>query len=194
MSKASPPIILASQSANRKKILEMFDLPFQCLPANIDETPLPNEDPRIYVKRMALEKVETIQKTHPESLIISGDTIGYKSHKILQKPQSPEEALEMMDLLNNTRHQIMTGMCLALGNRRSLSVTVTRIQFRKISQQAMRKYIQSNEWNGLAAGWGLHTKAYAFVKSINGSPSALPGLPVSRLATTLISFGIQHEL
>lgn len=190
----NPQIILASQSPSRKSAMGFLGIDFECHPQDIDETPFPDEKPRVYVKRLALEKALSAQQHHPDALIIAADTIGYKSHTILQKPSSPQDAFDMISKLSNSRHRILTGMCILHKTRKSLSVSVTRVQFRKLTPLAIRNYVESNEWQGFSAGYSTSNRAFTFIKSINGSLSTITGLPMARLANTLSSFGVKHDI
>ncbi len=185
-------IILASGSRSRREMLEKINLPFTCEPQNIDETPLKNEDPRPYVKRITLSKAYQALQKHPDSCIIAADTIGYKQRKILQKPQSPEDARSTIQLLNNARHKVITGLCVMHQNRTCLKVYVTRISFKKISPSAIERFIDSEEWKNYAPCYSLlaHT---TFIKSINGSFSSVMGFPMAELTNILSSFGIHHD-
>ena len=98
--KNNPPIILASASPRRRELLEEQGIiPNQIIPADIDETPLKNELPRPYVKRMAIEKAEAIAPLHLNSFILAADTVVVMGRRILQKPENEKEAYKFLTLM-----------------------------------------------------------------------------------------------
>lgn len=186
-----PQLVLASQSPSRKELLEKLNIPFITEAQNIDETPLKKEKPRPYVKRLALEKAKSALKKFPDACIISADTIGYKKQCILQKPKCAEEARKSIFMLNNTRHQMFTGLCIMNAHRKFLRVFVTRVTLRHLDEKTLNQFILSESWRNIAPCYSITTHA-SFIKSINGSLSSVMGLPLAEVANTLKSFGVHH--
>lgn len=189
----SQEIILASQSPSRKELLSRIGLPFSCAPQDIDETPYHREKPHPYVRRLAHEKALSAKKRYPNAVIIAADTIAYKGHTILQKPNDAQEAQAMISMLSGTRHRIFTGLCVSYKERHCVKSFVTRVQFRRLHASSIKTYVASQKWRGVSGGYALTSPSISFVKSLNGSLSSVIGLPLAELCTILHSFGVKHD-
>lgn len=129
---AEADFILASASPRRRQLLTDMRTRFLVVPADIDETPMPDECPRAYVLRMARSKAETVYQGNymegktPKLPVLGVDTVVVGSiqdresaqvvEKIFGKPESEAHALEMLMTLSGTRHRVLTGIALVVDN------------------------------------------------------------------------------
>jgi len=187
-------VILASQSPSRRELFSRLGIPFDVEPQDIDETPLSNEKPHPYVRRVALEKALSAQRKSPKSLIISADTVVYKNHAFFQKPRNPQEAHQTLQRLSGARHRIFTGLCVLHEDRQCIKTIVTRVTFRRLQPEVIQRYVDQKHYQGFAGGYSIDGPALAFIKRVNGSISSIMGLPLSELCNILTSFGIKHDL
>lgn len=178
--KSKPPLILASASPRRVELLQQVGIvPDLILPADIDETPLRGELPRDYAQRVACAKAETIAATHPNSFILSADTVVAAGRRILPKAEDEEQARACLNLLSGRRHAVWTGLCLIdpAGRVRTRTIT-TAVKFARLHPDQIDAYIAGGEWRGKAGGYGIQGMAAAFIPFIGGSYSAVVGLPL----------------
>lgn len=178
--KSKPPLILASASPRRVELLQQVGIvPDHILPADIDETPLRGELPRDYAQRVACAKAETIAATHPNSFILSADTVVAAGRRILPKAEDEEQARACLNLLSGRRHAVWTGLCLIdpTGRVRARTIT-TAVKFARLHPDQIDAYIAGGEWRGKAGGYGIQGMAAAFIPFIGGSYSAVVGLPL----------------
>ena len=173
-------LILASASPRRKELLaEQNIVPDLIIPADIDETPLKNELPRPYVKRMALDKAQAIAPNNTDSFILAADTVVVMGRRILQKPESAEESHKFMTLMSGRRHKVMGGICLITPTGKIITrVVETTVKFKNLSEQDKQFYVDSKEWEGKAGGYAIQGLASQFIPSINGSYSNIVGLSI----------------
>ncbi len=195
-------LVLASASPRRKELLSLLVKSFEVLPADIDETPIPDENPEQYVIRMAQEKASaTIEKYaqqpsfDPSSIFIASDTSVVVDQEILGKPESFDDAKRMLSLLSGRSHQVMTSLCVAdFGKRHVVSqCVVTDVFFRSISELEIQQYWNTDEPRGKAGSYAIQGLGAVFVESMSGSYSAVVGLPLFETAKILAEFGI-HSL
>ena len=157
--------ILASQSPQRKMLLSQIGFePAKIEPADIDETPKNNEKPSQYVKRMAKEKALFVANKHKGEVVLASDTVVVCGTTIIQKSQSDEEQIRVMQMLSGKTHRVLTGVCVVDKEGKA----VVRLNTTKIE--------------GLLAG---------FVKQIIGSYSGVVGLPLFETRNLLIGAGIK---
>ncbi len=188
----SAPLILASASPRRKDLLAQIGItPTAILPTDIDETPLKNEKPSIYVKRLAISKAKAISHAHHGSIILAADTTVACGTRILEKPNDIKQARKFLELLNGRAHRVYTGVAVTnpTGEIRSKTV-MTRVHFKHLSDEEMQWYLANNEWQGLAGGYAVQGLAARFITNVNGSFSSVVGLPLYETTQLLNWAGI----
>lgn len=186
-------LILASASPARKALLESAGFtPDKIIPADIDETPRKGEKPGAYVKRLALEKAQAIQKQHPDAFIIAADTVAVSGAKIIGKPDDRAHAKRIITHFGGRRHRVITGLCiLAPMGKKTHKLIESTVKCRRITESELEWYLDSGEWEGKSGCYGLQGRASCFIEWINGSYSSIIGLPVSETVSALRSMGFK---
>ncbi|MBA6389732.1 septum formation inhibitor Maf [Colwellia sp. BRX10-3] len=188
-------LILASQSPRRKELLQQLGYDFICLPADIDESVLPTETPEQYVARLALEKARAIAKQHGEDVVVLGsDTSVVFGQHILGKPESLTDCLATLKMLSGNSHQVITAIAAVKGERSSVVVVRTEVDFKVLTEQEIKHYWQTGEPQDKAGAYGIQGVAGQFVKQIRGSYSAVVGLPLYETAELLSAFGVKSSM
>ena len=183
--------ILASGSVHRLALLKTIGYePKKIVSANIDESEKPHETPLAFVKRMAKEKALKASADFPNENVLSADTIVLVSGKILHKSQNAQEQTKVMESLSGKTHKVITSVCLRAKDGRLLQRTVmTRIVMKKMSEQEIKEYVDSNEWVGVV-GYSIEGRLGAYVKKIIGSYSGVVGLPLFETKNLLTGVGV----
>ena len=186
------PLILASASPRREALLAQIGItPSQICAADIDETPRKSELPRLYAQRMAQEKALKVADEHPQALILAADTVVALGRRILPKAETHQQARDCLVQLSGRRHRVLTALALYEGTSpRSRKCVVSLVQFKNLTQDDMDWYLASQEWYGKAGGYGIQGSAQAFVKQMQGSYSAIVGLPLLEVRNALASASI----
>ena len=174
-------LILASQSPRRRELLGFFRIPFTVRVADIDETMTPGADPYCEVARVSHLKALAVPR-EPEDVVVAADTIVVCQGKILGKPRSKEEAVEMLTLLSGRDHQVMTGLTVLRGDRAVVCTEVTDLHFRELSQKEIEAYVATGESMVKAGSYGIQGGAALFCPRMVGDYYNVMGLPVCRLA------------
>ncbi|MEL7491333.1 MAG: Maf family nucleotide pyrophosphatase [Pseudomonadota bacterium] len=176
---ARPRLILASASPRRLALLRQIGVaPDETVPADIDETPLKNELPRDYAKRLAIEKADYVANQRPGAFVLGADTAVACGRRILPKAEDAETARSCLALLSGRSHRVWTGVALARDDVISVRIVETRVKVRRLSAAATDAYIASGEWEGKAGGYAIQGLFAAHVISIIGSYSSVVGLPL----------------
>ncbi|WP_378945227.1 Maf family protein [Paracoccus sp. R86501] len=191
MAELRPPrLVLGSASPRRLELLAQIGItPHALRPADIDETPRPGEAARAYVRRMAVEKAQTIG-IDPDEACLTGDTTVVVGRRILGKPADRAEAAAFMRLLSGRRHVVLTSMALRHGDRLAVRLVETRVRMRSLDAATLEAYLDMGDWQGKAGGYAIQGAAAAFIPWIQGSFSAVVGLPLSETAALLAAIGI----
>lgn len=180
-------LVLGSASPRRRDLLGQIGVvPDQIAPADIDETPLKAELPRVYVERMAREKNAAVTS---DGLILTADTVVSAGRRILGKPADATEAAQFLMLLSGRRHRVTTSVCLRLGSTLRQRTVETRVKVKRLSDHELSAYLRSGEWQGKAGGYAIQGIGAALIPEINGSYTNVVGLPLTEAANLLNGFG-----
>ena len=185
-------LLLASASPRRREILENLGFEFEVLPSNVDESEVPWDDPVESAKLLAEIKGIDAQKTRPRKTIIAADTIVLCEGQVMGKPESSEDAAEMLGKLSGRMHEVVTGIALIkLPNSRIIEAERTKVFFRKLSPEEISRYITTREPFDKAGAYAIQGLGAVFVERLEGSYSGVMGLPLYQTARLLEEFGIQ---
>ncbi|SDI40168.1 septum formation protein [Ferrimonas sediminum] len=170
---------LASSSPRRRELLGQLGYRFDCVSPQIDETPAAGESPNQYVSRLAAEKARAGQALVSQPLpVIGSDTIVVLDQQILGKPKDAEDAMATLQRLQGRSHQVMTAVACVQGDRIEQTLVVTEVTFCAMSEAQIRAYVDSQEPMDKAGSYGIQGLGGAYVQAINGSYSAVVGLPM----------------
>jgi septum formation protein len=184
-------LVLASASPRRLDLLRQIGIePDLVDPADIDETPLRDELPRLYAARLARAKAETVRLRHPDALILAADTVVACGRRILGKPDDERAARAFLTLLSGRRHRVIGAIAVMHpnGNISSREV-VSRALFKRLTKSEIAAYLATGEWQGKAGGYAIQGRAAAFVAWMAGSYSNIVGLPLYETAQLLTGHG-----
>jgi septum formation protein len=187
-------LILASASPRRAEILSQIGVLFTVIPAYIDESVLPNEDPQVYVRRVALAKAVAVSAdSGPLTPVLAADTAVVIDSSILGKPTGIEHARSMLELLSGRWHEVVSGVAIMHEDVSLISVR-TRVKFRPILEHEIEAYWSSGEPADKAGSYAIQGIGGAFVERIEGSYSNVVGLPMVETSTLLNKYSIAHAL
>ena len=182
-------LILGSGSPRRSELLAQLGVfPDEIRPPEIDETPVKAELPRPYCRRMAYEKLLAVPRNDDE-IVLCADTTVALGRRILGKPQDMGEAAGFLLALSGRRHRVITAIAVAAGDQVWQRDVVTTVRMKTLSNQELNAYLQSNDWQGKAGGYGIQGQAGAFITWISGSFSAVVGLPLAETTNLLLAAG-----
>lgn len=191
-------LILASASPRRAELLAQIGVPARTLPVDIDESPLAAERPADYVARLAREKArqgykaaqQTLQAEGQPLLVIGSDTTVVLDGAILGKPSDRPQAIATLQRLSGQTHEVMTAVALAGPDGIREGLSITRVTFRPLSEKEIEAYCDTGEPMDKAGSYGIQGLGGVFVSRLEGSYSAVVGLPLELTAGLLAEAGI----
>ncbi len=180
-------LILASKSPRRNDLLRQIGIQVNILPSNIDEQALLFTNPEEYVRELSFLKADHVAQSYPDSWILGADTIVISGSQILGKPRSKNEAIDMLNQLNDRDHLVYTGFCVMNREKTALiqDCVKTRVRFKHLSRREILWYVETGEPFDKAGGYGIQGIGAFLVKEIAGSYSNVVGLPVCEVVDTL---------
>jgi septum formation protein len=184
-------LILASASPRRLQLLAQIGLtPDLVDPADIDETPLAGETPRLLALRLARAKAAAVAGRRAGAFILAADTVVAVGRRLLGKPVDEADAARMLALLSGRAHRVLTAVAVAAPDGRSAArLSETRLHFKRLTSQETADYLACGEWMGKAGGYGVQGRAGAFVIDLNGSYTGVVGLPLYETRALLTGLG-----
>jgi len=186
-------LVLASQSPRRKALLSQLGYQFICQPANIDESVFDDEPALNYVVRMAKEKAQVIAqqaKPYHNRLILGADTCVVNDGEILAKPIDLADCITILKTLSAKKHQVLTAIAVTNGDNISHEVILTDVYFKTLATDEITAYWHTGEPQDKAGAYGIQGIGGQFVRRMEGSYSAVVGLPLYETSQLLAKFGL----
>ena len=182
-------LILASSSPRRAELLRQMGARFTICPASIDETPRFDERAADYVERMAREKALLVAANQPDALILGSDTSVVLDNEILGKPTDAADAKAMLAALSGRRHQVLTAVAVASAGDCDSCLVKTEVSFYRLTAEQIAAYVATGEPMDKAGSYGIQGFGGIFVEQLQGSYSAVVGLPLQETSALLAAAG-----
>jgi septum formation protein len=192
-------LVLASASPRRQDLLRSANISFIVQPADVDETPLPEESAQECAERLAKEKALAVWQKRPQDLVLGADTVVVVDGVSLAKPVDGEDAKRMLRMLSGRVHQVITGVCLARARGRGTEFAATTsplgaatedaatriasettfVTMSGISDEEIRDYVATGEPMDKAGAYAIQGVASRWIPRIEGDYSNVVGLPIA---------------
>lgn len=184
------PLVLASASPRRKRLLNQINLPFRSVTSRVSEGGLMG-DPTEVSCVLAEKKAVQISSKTSASWILGADTIVAADNIMLGKPGDAGGARQMLHILSGREHSVITGFCILnpSGVVSHLEAVTTLVRIKDLSKQEIEAYISTGEPFGKAGSYAIQGIGSFMVKGISGSYTNVVGLPIYALIKTLVSLG-----
>lgn len=184
-------LVLASASPRRLDLLRQVGIePDLVDPSDIDETPAPKETPRLLALRLAREKAAAAAARHPGAFVIAADTVVAVGRRVLPKAETEAQARACLALLSGRNHRVQTAVAVQAPDGRMASRLVeTKVQVKRLTEAEIAAYLASDEWRGKAGGYAVQGRAAGFILGLQGSYSAVVGLPLYETLRLLEGLG-----
>ncbi len=183
-------IYLASKSPRRRELLKQIGVQFELLMmreqsprGDVDEAPLANENPTVYVERIVLLKAAMAVKAMrerrlPLRLILTADTTVTIDGEVLGKPLDRDHAANMLKRLSGRSHEVLTAIAITSDQEIKHMVTKNIVSFAALSVDEIKRYVDSGEPMDKAGGYAVQGLAAKFISTLEGSYSGVMGLPL----------------
>jgi septum formation protein len=189
---SSPSLCLASASPRRRELLSQIGVSYVVSGANIDERALPGEAPRDYVIRLAREKALTVLRRGQGLPVLAADTTVVLDGLIYGKPRDRDDAIGMLGRLSGRTHEVLTAVALADTRGVAHRWSASLVRFRSLTQDECVAYWSTGEPRDKAGGYAIQGLGAVFIESLQGSYSAVMGLPLFETAELLRDAGVAY--
>ena len=176
-------IVLASQSPRRRELLERMGITkFEICPDTEEERAPAGLTPDRLVEYLSADKARHVAGHFaPEDIIIAADTVVAVDDRVLGKPHSRAEAVEMLTMLSGRSHTVYTGVTVRKGETVCTQHECTRVTFRPLTGAEIEAYVDSKEPMDKAGSYGIQGLGCLLVQGIEGDYYNVMGLPVAKL-------------
>jgi nucleoside triphosphate pyrophosphatase len=203
MSVSDKRIYLASRSPRRRDLLKQIGVPFELLllredlrrGVDVDESPLSEESPGVYVLRVASAKAamavrQIAYRGLPQKPVLSADTTVVFDGQIVGKPEDVEHAARILRTLSGREHQVLTAVAVGLREQIETQISVSSVSFRELTDADIGRYVATGEPLDRSGAYAIQGRAGAFVTRISGSYSGIIGLPLAETVELLQKFDV----
>lgn len=179
-------IILASKSPRRKELLEFITEDFEISVSDVDETFVDGLKVIEQSKRLAYIKAKTVfDKLEDNTIVIGSDTIVVKEDKVYGKPKDREEAIEMINELKNSKHQVITSLAVLVKKdgkyEEYIDYDTTEVHIKDMSEEEIIKWVDSGKCFDKAGAYAIQGEFSVFIDKIVGNYFTVVGLPIHKL-------------
>jgi septum formation protein len=172
-------LILASRSPQRRAILQRLGIEFEVVDVDVEEIA---DRPAIETAREnALRKARAGVQLRPQDTVLGVDTVVTLDGEIFGKPASAEDAERTLKRLSGRTHEVVSGLALLVPGNPQVVHEVTKVTFRELPDDVVRRYVKTGEWSGRAGGYAIQEQGGALVRRIAGDYLNVVGLPIGRL-------------
>jgi septum formation protein len=181
--------ILGSGSPRRKELLAQIGVVADDIRApDIDETPHKAELPRPYCARMAREKAAAVP-ADANDIVLCADTTVALGRRILGKPDDRAQAEVFLRAMSGRRHKVITAVAVKRGDKIWQRDVMSTVSMKALADDELQAYLNTNDWQGKAGGYGIQGPAGVLIPWISGSFTGIVGLPLAETANLLRAAG-----
>ena len=184
-------LTLASASPRRRELMAALGMQFALTPADVDETPRPEESPEAMVRRLAADKAAKIAAGQTSGYVIGADSTVVHQGAAIGKPADDADARRMLRMLRGTTHQVCTGLTVvnaATGQSLTASMS-SEITLRPFTDAELERSIASGVPLDKAGGYAIQDAILQPAVHWQGCYSNIVGLPLCRLLAMLAELG-----
>lgn len=141
--------------------------------------------------RLAVAKAEAVSVRHSDAFVLAADTVVAVGRRVMPKAQDETEVAACLERLSGRAHMVLTAVAAqAPDGRRASRLVESRVLFKRLSMSEHKRYVASGEGVGKAGGYAIQGLAGAFVIRIQGSYTAIVGLPLYETVNLLAGLGL----
>ena len=190
-------LILASKSKVRKEILDNNGFNCEVVPSNLDEDMVKkslireNATPEIISKNLAELKANKVSQKKPNKIVIGADSVIDLNGKIISKPSSRTEALEILRNLNNKSHYLISSVCLSKDGNMIWNFTdKAKLTMKNFKDDELKIYLSKISDEKLYAYnvYQIEGEGKSLFLKIEGDKDTIMGLPIKKIKEYLSNY------
>ena len=183
-------LILASKSGVRKQILDNYNIDCEVVVSNVDEDEVKSSllaegaDPALISKNLAEIKSIKVSNRNPNQLVLGADSVISLNNEIINKPRSRDEALEILKKLNNSKHYLISSVCISKNGSMIWNYTdSSELKMKNLSNDQLENYLKKISTETLLA-YGVYqveANGLELFEYVKGDHNSIMGLPIKHI-------------
>ena len=183
-------IILASKSGVRKKILNDNLIECKVVVSNVDEDEIKTSllaegaDPSIISKNLAEIKSVKVSNRYPDQIVLGADSVVSLNNQLINKPKSRDEAFEILKKLNNSKHFLISSVCISKNGSMIWNYTdKSELKMKNLSDKQLSNYLNKIETETLKSYgvYQIEANGKELFEYIKGDLNSIMGLPIKHI-------------
>ena len=183
-------LILASKSRVRKKILNDHNVDCDVEISNVDEDEVKvslkaeGANPEIISKNLAEIKSNKVSNKHPDRLVLGADSVISLNNTLINKPRSREEALKILKALNNSKHYLISSVCISKNGSMIWNHTdSSELKMKNFSDNQLLQYLNKIKTETLLdyGVYQVEAEGFSLFEYIKGDRNSIMGLPIKEI-------------
>ena len=183
-------IILASKSGVRKQILDNYNIDCDVEVSNVDEDQVTNSllaegaNPLLISKNLAEIKSIKVSNRNPDRLVLGADSVVSLNNELINKPRSREEAMEILKKLNNSKHYLISSVCIAKNGAMIWNHTdSSELKMKNLSDSQLLKYLEKIDTKTLLnyGVYQIESEGLELFDYVKGDRNSIMGLPIKEI-------------
>ena len=183
-------IILASKSGVRKEILDTYKIDCDVIVSNVDEDEVKNSllgegaDPLLISKNLAELKSIKVSNKNPDRLVLGADSVISLNNELINKPKSRDEALKILKKLNNSKHFLISSVCISKNGSMIWNHTDTsELKMKNFAEKDLKEYLDRIKTETLLAYgvYQIEANGLELFEYIKGDRDSIMGLPIKEI-------------
>ena len=183
-------IVLASKSKVRKQILDSYDIKTNVEVSNVDEEPIKESmlkegaSPEFISKNLAELKANKVSQKITNSLVLGADSVIDLSGELISKPETRDEALEILKKLNGKKHSLISSVCISKNGSMIWNYTdKAYLTMKHFSENELISYLNKISDENLYAYnvYQIEGEGRNLFLNIEGDEDTIMGLPIKKI-------------
>jgi septum formation protein len=190
-------IILASKSGVRKQILDKYNIDNEVIASNVDEDEVKHSllaegaNPLSISKNLAEIKSIKVSNKQPDRLVLGADSVISFNEELINKPNSREEAFEILKKLNNSKHYLISSVCISKNGAMIWNHTdSSELKMKNLKDEELLEYLSKIETKTLLAYgvYQIEADGLELFEYVKGDKDSIMGLPVKEIISYIKQF------
>ena len=183
-------IILASKSGVRKQILDKYNIDNEVVVSSVDEDEVKESllaegaDPLSISKNLAEIKSVNVSNKYPDRYVLGADSVISLNKELINKPNSREEAFAILKKLNNSKHYLISSVCVAINGAMVWNHTdSSELQMKNLTDDELSLYLNKIDTKTLIAYgvYQIEADGLELFKYVKGDKDSIMGLPIKEI-------------
>lgn len=179
-------VILASKSPRRKELMDLLGIEYEIMVSEADETLEQGLSLKEQSKKLGYIKAKAVfDKTIGDRIVIGSDTLVVKGNKLFGKPKDKQDAIDMLNELKNTKHQVITSIAVLIEKdgkyEEHMDCDITDVYVSDMTDAEIEEWIETGKAYDKAGAYAIQLEFAKHIEKIDGNYDSVVGMPINKV-------------